>query len=200
MNDPTQGLPASPGDVRAWLQLPRSSRRKAMRDARRHLIGQRFASIGGELGATRDTLTKPQRRAATPWQPVLRSPVEAHFASGRQNRETLVELSMGFNRGQRRAMKAKKGPKVSRKYVRRDLMRENEPFRIEKTGHWRPQIGWDRFALMAERYRKARAMVARQKVYHSRAARVARWSIRQVGRLVKAVGKLLACVRSWRVV
>jgi len=89
----------------AWLKLPRKRRRAAMFDARRALIGHP-TEAPGEV-----PITKAQRRAATPWQPIIVGPGDAHFLSGRTSSETARLILLGLNRRERRALRSKGGPK-----------------------------------------------------------------------------------------
>lgn len=82
----------------AWLRLPRARRRAAWADARRN--------PGTEL-----PLTKGQRRQAAPWHGIVLRPGDAHFLSGRVNQDAAALILLGLNRRERRAMRAKSGPR-----------------------------------------------------------------------------------------
>lgn len=90
--------------VRAWRLLPRAARRSAWSQANRlrHAGSSRY-----------------------PWSPLPPvSPLQAHMRSGRAHPQSqnTAAVSMGFNRAQRRAMKAKSGPKApSYRVVRRHV-------------------------------------------------------------------------------
>lgn len=89
----------------AWLKLSRARRRAAWADAREHMKSAAFVKAHGTA------LTKGQRRAATPWQPLLLPPYEWHLFSGRANQETALLIRGGLNRLQRRTLKAgSRGP------------------------------------------------------------------------------------------
>lgn len=91
----------------AWLRLNRRRRRAARAGARRYLleetVGQR---IRGE-----PTMTKAQRRQATPWQPIVVPPGDAHFLSGNMSVDQTRLILLGLNRRERRALAAKSGPR-----------------------------------------------------------------------------------------
>jgi hypothetical protein len=93
--------PGGDPDTVAWLQLPRKRRRAAWSSARRDLRGP----------GTIAEITKAQRRAATPWQPIVVPPGDAHFLSGRPNQDAARLILLGLNRRERRALKSKGGPR-----------------------------------------------------------------------------------------
>jgi hypothetical protein len=86
-------------DTVAWLKLSRRQRRAARASTRAH------------LAQTRRDLTKAQRRLATPWQPIVVPPGDAHFLSGRPNQDSARLILLGLNRRERRALKSPAGPK-----------------------------------------------------------------------------------------
>jgi len=92
--------------TRAWLKLDRRERRAAMHDARAHMKSRAFIEEYGQL-------TKAQRRAATPWQPILLNPADAHVLSGRGRADQSAMCKSGLNRAARRRLKAKsRGPSM----------------------------------------------------------------------------------------
>jgi len=101
----------------AWLKLSRKRRRAAMFDARRALRGEIIFDEAtrrrdGPVASIEGTkITKAQRRAATPWQPIVVPPGDAHFLSGRPSSETARLILLGLNRRERRALRSKGGPR-----------------------------------------------------------------------------------------
>jgi hypothetical protein len=96
-------------DTATWLRLPRWRRRAAQADARRGLIGHKVR-LGDDEYDVRD-MTKAERRLATPWQPIVLPPGDAHFLSGRPNQDSARLILLGLNRRERRALKSPAGPK-----------------------------------------------------------------------------------------
>lgn len=87
----------------AWIKLPRWRRRLARAQARAHMKSAAFVKENGAL-------TKAQRRQATPWQPLVLTPGDAHFLSGMMTSEGARLILLGLNRRERRALRSKAGP------------------------------------------------------------------------------------------
>jgi hypothetical protein len=113
-------------DTVAWLRLSRRQRRAARASTREYLrwkwkqpsakmtiLGLSHWIAGGacpvKIGPS--DLTKAQRRLATPWQPIVVPPGDAHFLSGRPNQDSARLILLGLNRRERRALKSPAGPK-----------------------------------------------------------------------------------------
>lgn len=142
----------------------RSERRAAWREANR----SRLADFDSPTGA---------RLPRVPWaesgrrEPDL-SPLQAHLlrTRGHAGHQTTLEVSLGFNRAQRRALHSKKGSRL--------LVAHGRPTSTPAES-FRPRAPWNRPAVRVEAFRRLQARVAARK------ARNVWW--RRWGRLLRLV-------------
>lgn len=120
---------SDPQDIKAWRKLSRATRRSAWAQA----------------NATRSVGAPPYRWFPTPEL----SPLQAHVLSGRATPGSMrtLEVSLGFNRAQRRAMKAKSGPAAPTAWGR-----TAQPYRLDKFGlmRMRAEAVAERFVAMRD--------------------------------------------------
>jgi hypothetical protein len=122
-------------------------------------------------------------------RPIL-TPLQAHLLAtrGRGSHQRLLEVSLGFNRAQRRAMHSKKGS--------RRLLEHGRPTSTPAAS-FRPASPWNAHGLRIEAHRRLQARVAehrRKNVWWRRVGRLFRllfWvaPVVAVRRLVRRLGR-----------